>query len=152
MDRKLWGQIELEIDGVRLMKEKTDILIIDDDPISRFLIVNKIKKYRSDLVLVEMKSAEEAYQALTAADALWPKVILSDINMYGMDGWNLMLALAPLLLRYSRTEVYMVTSSDSMVDVMNLAKNPRVLGLITKPVTTENIESITESLPVNPAS
>ena len=59
------------------------VLIVDDDPLLRFIVRRALKPYADIEVVGEADSGEEACQCVKQ---LKPSVILMDINMLGMDG------------------------------------------------------------------
>ncbi|MBI3169551.1 MAG: response regulator, partial [Chloroflexi bacterium] len=64
-------------------KNKSTILIVDDDAAGREVLVSILEADGYELVL-----AENGYQALELANAIRPDIILLDVMMPGMDGFE----------------------------------------------------------------
>lgn len=63
-------------------------------------------------------------------------LVLLDINMPGMDGWEFALSARPLLEDNPTTVLVMLTSSSLPEDRERAASEPVVCGYLTKPLTT----------------
>ena len=112
------------------------VLIIDDDEVVVF-IQKKLMANNdiSDCPLV-FKRARLALDFIAAEDQEVEFLILLDINMPGMDGWDFLNELnnAPDKKRY---HVIMVTSSVENRDKEKAAKYPMVKGFLEKPISND---------------
>ncbi|GAB3914208.1 response regulator [Larkinella knui] len=122
------------------------ILLIDDDPDDNYL---------HQLVIEEsglcdaVRSAETGLQALTYltethdSNYVRPDVILLDINMPGMNGFEFLERYCQLdeVLR-SRLVLLMLTTSLNPVDKNRAGQFEDVKGYLTKPVTKEMLQEI----------
>jgi CheY-like chemotaxis protein len=89
-------------------------------------------------------SAKEALHSLTqCSDEEIPDIILLDLNMPEMDGWQFLNALAPYESRFKeRCRIYILTSSIVFSDEAKAKENPMVSGIIHKPISAENIRTL----------
>ena len=75
-------------------------------------------------------------------DALRPDIILLDLNMPILDGWQF---LDEFKQFNSTAQVYIMSSSNYPEDIQNASNYPLVKGYIVKPLTTEKaIELLTD--------
>ena len=113
------------------------------------LVVDDEKEFRSKYKKI-LKS--EGFRVLEAPDALEVAnilmrekssldVILLDINMPLMDGWDFLAALNQKLPEHELS-MAILTSSVSDVDRAKASLYPSVVGYLTKPLTLEKICSI----------
>ncbi|NJO03259.1 MAG: response regulator [Bacteroidia bacterium] len=118
-------------------------MFIDDDPINNLVNHKILNKYDSSLGIVEHLSAESALRSLSNASAPPPDVILLDINMPEMNGWEFLVEYRRLGLR---TKLFMLTSSIAQEDIDRAKQQPEVVEFITKPLDKEKLEIIFRQL------
>jgi CheY-like chemotaxis protein len=125
------------------MRTLPHILIIDDDEIFIFLT----KKILQSSGMVESisicRSAIEAIELLHTVEHKWPDLIMLDLNMPGMNGWEFLQhyqSLIPGMKKLPR--LYVVSSSIADNDTERARKIKGVDGYIAKPLTTESIREI----------
>ena len=118
--------------------------IIDDDQLSTFLTQSLLELEGGAQEVSIFHSAHEALEALRVAAAEHlPQVILLDLNMPIMDGWDFLEALAPLEQKLiGKCHIYILTSSLDSADINCMKAYPVVSGLIQKPINSEDIESV----------
>ncbi|SKA02809.1 response regulator [Sediminibacterium ginsengisoli] len=129
------------------------ILLIDDDDVTNFLSREMLRLSVPDAVVVAMQNGREALDflqnGLRGQDTL-PDIILLDINMPVMDGWDflegfdkLKSSADPQIL--DAISIFMFTSSVYYED-MNKAKSfPSVRNIFSKPLDENRISEILES-------
>ncbi|HEU6448391.1 MAG TPA: response regulator [Verrucomicrobiae bacterium] len=106
---------------------KAKVLVVDDDPVCTFATTTALKRARLEAV-----SAEEPAVGLKMAQAETYDIVLLDINMPGLNGFEVCKQLR-LLPNYKDTPVIFVTSSG---DFQSKAQSVLSGGndLITKPI------------------
>ncbi len=123
------------------------ICIIDDDYIYQ-IIVKKIVAKAGIFNKVEcFENAFKALKELQDPESKLPDLILLDINMPGMDGWEFLSELKvnrPNL--HHETQIYIVTSSIAMGDRDKALSISEVSGFISKPLTVSRLREIGEGL------
>ncbi|MCV9387410.1 response regulator transcription factor [Reichenbachiella ulvae] len=129
-----------------MRKHEVDVLIIDDDNISRFLIANTIRSSHEDICLMEAHSPQMALNYLTRREENWPKIILCDINMPVMTGWDMLHKLSYQCCKHPETKIFMVSSSECKDDINQLKSNPRILALLKKPLSFGDVDYIFDFL------
>ena len=116
------------------------IFIIDDDQFSLFYTRYKLIADRLTEDIHTFLSAEKGLAALTdSGDEDIPDVILLDLNMPVMDGWQFLGALGPSWPRFKdKCRIYIVTSSLDSADQIRANQNPMVTGFFDKPLHSED--------------
>lgn len=125
------------------MITKKTIWIVDDDPIYQ-IIANKIVQ-RSAMFseVTTFKNGKEAidtvHQVLESKNTI-PDIILLDINMPVMDGWEFMEELSAVKPKIEKEfSVYIVSSSIAVEDKSKSKKYTDILGYISKPISVDDL-------------
>ncbi|TDD74393.1 response regulator [Flavobacterium caseinilyticum] len=122
---------------------KKAIWIVDDDAIYQ-IIVNKIIQ-KSDMfsVISTFKNGKEAIDDLHTSlenNADLPDIILLDINMPIMDGWEFMEEMGLIKPKFPKEIVVYIVSSSIAVEDKNKSKSyQNILGYLSKPVTVNDL-------------
>ena len=126
------------------------VLCVDDDTISLTI---------SQLLLKRTGFAEEVVTAIDGSDALEyfdnlfakdpdpignaPELILLDINMPVMNGWEFLQAYVPqYAAKLSHTRIVILSSTIDPEDFAMAKKYPVVIQFISKPLSIENLEEL----------
>jgi CheY-like chemotaxis protein len=114
------------------------IWVIDDDPIYQIIVNKIIKKSELFLSVSSFKNGKEAIDALKKSlekEEILPSIILLDINMPIMDGWEFMEEMVVLKSQISEPiQIYIVSSSIALED-KNKAKNySEIIAYLSKPI------------------
>lgn len=129
-----------------MSKGNKHILLIDDDEINNFLSREIISMYMPLTKIDSFTNPEEALEYIREKLKLQqplPDIILLDINMPLMDGWEFLKAIDKLEQRHLfHTNVYLYTSSVYHEDKLKAQSYSIVKKLFTKPLTAEAIEEI----------
>lgn len=123
-----------------------NILLIDDDETTNFLTRITIKKTNLGIVMHECLNGKEGVEFFeelqNKPDSVTPDIILLDLNMPIIDGWQF---LEEFKQFNSPAQVYIMSSSNYPEDIQNASNYPLVKGYIVKPLTTEKaIELLTD--------
>lgn len=124
------------------MNQKT-IWVIDDDPIYQIIVNKIIQKSELFLNVSSFKNGKDAIDALENSletKEELPNIILLDINMPIMDGWEFMEEMVALKSKISEAiNIYIVSSSIALED-KNKAKNyPEIIAYLSKPINTNDL-------------
>jgi CheY-like chemotaxis protein len=120
------------------------VFLIDDDDVFVFLTKKVIERSGADVALTVFSNGQEGIEYIKgiAADAdLLPDVILLDLNMPVMDGWDFLNAYQELELA-KEIAVYIVTSSISPYEVERAKHIKEVQEFIVKPIAKEKFRDI----------
>ncbi|WP_130734693.1 response regulator [Flavobacterium sp. J27] len=126
---------------------KKSIWIIDDDSIFKFVIQKLIAKTNLFDTVKTFANGEEASIALKNDLDLktrLPDIILLDIEMPLMDGWEFMSEIETLTkkIEEKNIKIFMSSSSIAHEDKMKFDSNPNIKGYLTKPITFEDLLQI----------
>lgn len=124
------------------------IMLVDDNPNDNFYHEREIRKsVLTDLVIITKTSGEAAleYLQIDKVDAIHPDLILLDIHMPGMSGWEFVQQYDELDKdQQSRAIIVMLTNSDNPIEKARTEAYDSVLDFITKPLTRLTIKEIQE--------
>jgi len=124
------------------MRKKT-IWVIDDDNIYQIIVNKIIQKSEMFSDISSFKNGKEAINAVSNSlnsKESFPDIILLDINMPIMDGWEFMEELQILKPSINKQIVVYIVSSSIAVEDKNKAKSyPDILGYLSKPVNINDL-------------
>jgi CheY-like chemotaxis protein len=125
------------------MNSPKPVFLIDDDRIFRRLTTRLIHHVAPDRQVIEFQNGQEALQAFHALTPPYPVLILLDLNMPVLDGWQFLEASASI--RSSLEEsipIFIVTSSIDPQDQQRAAAHPDVVTYLNKPLKASLIERL----------
>ncbi|WP_162127513.1 response regulator [Flavobacterium phycosphaerae] len=129
------------------MKNKV-ICIIDDDPIYQLLINKIIAMSETEYDVISFKNGKEAIESFKADledNKEMPEIILLDIEMPIMDGWDFMNQIEKSLSgKTKKTAIYIVSSSIAYEDKEKAKTFPEIMGYFSKPIDSSKIMEITK--------
>jgi len=123
------------------------ICVIDDDQIYQIIVKKIILKAGIFEKIHCFQNGLTALEAFKDPEVPLPQLILLDINMPGMDGWEFVSELKkqrPHL--HLETRIYIVTSSIAFSDRDKALALPEVSGFISKPLSVARLREIGERL------
>jgi two-component SAPR family response regulator len=121
------------------MKEKTKIIIIDDDNVTVFLSRRILLNFDPTFEFSFFSSGIEAIDFVRNNYLDKNTIILLDINMPDYSGWDFLNDFMPI---ESTCHVFMFTSSIDLVDLEKSKTFSKVKGFISKPLTPDKIQKI----------
>ena len=113
------------------------IYLVDDDPIQNMLTSKLIGNVDDSIPIQIYQNGEEVLDALGKTER--PDIILLDINMPIMDGWEF---LAEYKNKRNQAKVVMLTSSSMNEDKSKSDGFSCVVDYYTKPITEGDIKEI----------
>lgn len=128
------------------MKQVDNILIIDDDPLFLLLIKKTIIKYELSKTIAAFTDGLEALESLKDAiknQTQLPDILLLDINMPIMDGWEFLDLFKPLLETIDKKiSIYIATSSIAENDKLKAKSYSIVIDYLLKPIDQQILNTI----------
>lgn len=126
------------------------ILLVDDDEVSNYLNTILIEKTGIDVQIEITLNGLMALEYLTCSGRYKdkpgyprPGLVLLDINMPGMNGWEFLNAYNSLdENQKGNVTIAMLTSSNNIDDVNNAMHNYGILDYIYKPLTLPKIQEV----------
>jgi len=130
------------------MSKINTICIIDDDPIYTFLLNRTITKLNiCDEVLsyVNGEVAINAFYSILASGGTLPDIILLDINMPLMDGWQFIWEFKKILPKVEKKiALYIASSSITIEDRAKARAFPEITEYLVKPIEPQTLLHIAE--------
>jgi CheY-like chemotaxis protein len=115
------------------------VLIIDDDPVNNMINQKLIAKFKPELEIKTIQGAQEALDWLKSDPSNKPDLVLLDINMPVMTGWEFLEAAKSLDIELL---VVMLSSSIDKHDKSKSETYPLVVDYIIKPLNLERLQEL----------
>ena len=122
------------------------VLCIDDNPVNLKLLTRMLQREPQ----LQVYTSSDSHGALDLADRLQPSLILLDINMPGLNGYEL-LTLFRQHARLSRVPVVAVTA-DAMKDDIDRGRDAGFNDYLTKPLDLESLRRVLQRTLSEPES
>lgn len=131
------------------MDLKSRVFIIDDDPIHQRIaqiMISKHNLFDEYFSYTEAQKALDFLQENKKNEETLPDVILLDLNMPVIDGWDFLDIFETLIKEFKKgIRVFIVSSSVDEKDVLRSKTYVAVKGFISKPLSPDIIRSIKEA-------
>jgi CheY-like chemotaxis protein len=131
-----------------MLDTKINLLVIDDDDINIFIIKKIVEKTGYDINMVSKSNGQQAIDYLNdviSANQPIPHLILIDINMPVMNGWEFVEAYQSLGIE-QRVDLYILSSSVYENDIEKTKSYSTVKGFISKPLSIERLTELIKEL------
>ncbi|MBI1221350.1 MAG: response regulator [Bacteroidetes bacterium] len=128
------------------MREIKRIYIIDDDPIFVFGIKRFLEMAQLGEEFVHYANGKQALDGLIAlggSSSDWPDLIMVDLNMPVLDGWQFLEAYSELQ-HQKKPLVFIVSSSIDPVDLRRAKEFHFVNEFVVKPIGAQQLKEIVE--------
>ena len=123
--------------------KKKNIWVVDDDNIYQIIIKKLIERSEMFSEISSFKNGKDAIDELynnTKNIGGIPDIILLDINMPIMDGWEFMDELGVIKPKINAEIMVYIVSSSIAIEDKNKSKNyENILGYLSKPVTIDDL-------------
>ncbi|MDT0646964.1 response regulator [Zunongwangia sp. F260] len=129
------------------MKVEKKICVIDDDEIYQMIMKRVIGKADVFAKRQSFCNAQDALESFENLAHSLPDLILLDINMPGIDGWQFIEEMREKRSGFEKeTRIFIVTSSIAHSDYTKAKSYPEVCGFLSKPVDVAQIVNIARKL------
>lgn len=127
------------------MKALNSIMLVDDDITTNFLheiLIQEMNIASELIVAVDGKEAIDKLQELLALDNCWPDLILVDIKMPRMDGFQFLQISNEMYLETEHPPIVVVVSSSLNREDVEKVKELNAKGYIPKPLNVEKLKDV----------
>lgn len=128
------------------MKKVSGMYVIDDDKIYHFLLKNLFKQNNIHVDPVFFGNGLDAIESLKQAtvNGTFPELILLDVNMPIMDGWQFLDEYTKLVQETGRSAtIFMISSSNDEQDLSKARNYSHVVkDYLLKPICREDLDKI----------
>lgn len=128
-----------------MTNSRINMLVVDDDDINIFIIKKVIEKTGYEVDMISKSNGQLAVDYLTSITnnvEIFPHVILVDINMPVLNGWEFLEAYEKLNIQRPKVYLYMLSSSVYEYDIEKAKSFKSVNGFISKPLTIERLKEL----------
>lgn len=131
-----------------MLDNKINLLVIDDDDINIFIIKKIVEKTGFDINMVAKSNGQQAIDYLNetiSEQQTLPNLVLIDINMPVMNGWEFVEAYQTLGIKQN-VDLYILSSSVYENDIEKTKSYSTVKGFISKPLSIERLSELIKAL------
>lgn len=130
------------------MESIKNIVVVDDDPIYSFIIKQYIRRIDPTCKIFCFSVADEGYSFLKENGHTGVKLVLLDLNMPDVHGWEMVRKVCHLCRENEANIVlYVVTNSVAVSDVEKVKEFSCVQRLLLKPLESEILKKLLNSVP-----
>ncbi|MFM9987784.1 two-component system response regulator [Flavobacterium sp.] len=127
------------------MKKVNLTYIIDDDKIFIFVLKKLLGKNESFDQVLDFKNGEEVLKILSDKNNILPSIILLDINMPVIDGWQFLEQIEKLPNK-NKLNIFIMSSSIDANDIEKSKSFSTVKDFISKPINNEKLNKLIENI------
>ena len=125
------------------MNKYKNIFIVDDDKTYQFILKNLLKKTEFDIQPLFFENGQDALKILIEKieNNACPDLILLDINMPVMNGWQFLEEVRLLKFKFIfNTNINLITSSNDIMDLRRAKSfENEISNYYLKPITLDDI-------------
>lgn len=133
-----------------MLDNKINLLVIDDDDINIFIIKKIVEKTGFEINMVAKSNGLQAIDYIKetiAEHKPLPHLVLIDINMPVMNGWEFVEAYQTLNIE-EIVDLYILSSSVYENDIEKTKSYQSVKGFISKPLSIERLKELITAIEI----
>lgn len=124
------------------MRQFNSVLLIDDDPVSNFMVLNFFKKTNFTRTVNCFRNGREGLDFIKNNQGALPELILLDVNMPVMDGYEFLDEFEKLSYNKERVKIILFTTDEREE---NKTRKYGLEQVIIKPLTLEKFVKAIEA-------
>ena len=128
---------------------KLTVCIIDDDLVSQFATRYSIEQCGYPCNIITCDSSEECletFNSLLEQDKEVPDIVLLDLVMGDMDGWDFLDKFSGISHWPKTTAIYILSAFTNSKDRNKAKEHPLIQGYFDKPINRNDLEQILSSM------
>lgn len=122
-----------------------NICIIDDDLVSQFATQYKLGQSDIPCTISTYDNAKEVLSILSIDPSKMPDIILLDLVMPDMDGWEFLEEFEKMFKNVNGLKIYAISAFGNSKDRERIKNHPLVCGYFDKPLSKVNVDLIFNS-------
>ena len=131
------GSISNNYKGMAMKLDEAKVLVVEDDPVMTSYVVSMLRR----MGVSQVMEARDGATGLAMAASKVPDVILSDIHMAPMDGFEFVRNLRKHPVIELRKIPVLIMSADSSTDKLNQSVPLGIVGYIVKPPNVSTLKT-----------
>lgn len=121
------------------------IMLIDDSPHDNFFNQRTIREISADIMVICKESPREALEYLRSNQLPKPDLILLDIYMPAMNGWEFLEDYVKLSkTQQCKTMIVMLATSGDPAHIEKAVSSDYITDYLVKPLTSEKMKEISD--------
>jgi response regulator of citrate/malate metabolism len=130
------------------MNKVSTICIINDDDIFTFILKKSITKLNICNEVISFINGDEAIKEFEKPNSSIPNIILLDINMPVLNGWDFLTEFVKINIPF-KVDIYLISAHISNEDLIKAKNQKEITGILTDPTDSKILTEIVESYTSN---
>lgn len=130
------------------MNKVSTICIINDDDIFTFILKKSITKLNICNEVISFINGDEAIKEFEKPNSSIPNIILLDINMPVLNGWDFLTEFVKINIPF-KVDIYLISAHISNEDLVKAKNQKEITGILTDPTDSKILTEIVESYASN---
>jgi len=144
---KLYQKLSEMLPKKKTIKEKIGVMVIEDDSVNQFLLTNLLDTHFKDLNYTVMNNGLEALQKLNVVE---PELIILDLHMPKMDGFELLKSLHKNPDEEFNIPTIIYTADITSENIARLDPYKNIKDIVYKPIDLNVLKEIVDKYTTNP--
>jgi CheY-like chemotaxis protein len=126
------------------MNKVSTICIINDDDIFTFILKKSITKLNICNEVISFINGDEAIKEFEKPNSSIPNIILLDINMPVLNGWDFLTEFVKINIPF-KVDIYLISAHISNEDLIKAKNQKEITGILTDPTDNKILIEIVET-------
>ncbi len=126
------------------MNKVSTICIINDDDIFTFILKKSITKLNICNEVISFINGDEAIKEFEKPNSSIPNIILLDINMPVLNGWDFLTEFVKINIPI-KVDIYLISAHISNEDLIKAKNQKEITGILTDPTDNKILIEIVET-------
>ncbi len=127
------------------MNKISTICIINDDDIFTFILKKSITKLNICDEVISFINGDEAIKEFEKPNSCIPNIILLDINMPVLNGWDFLTEFIKINIPPTKVDIYLISAHISNEDLIKAKNQKEITGILTDPTDSKILTEIVKA-------